>query len=55
VEFKLLSKASRPFDGTVLPSIVRGGTFKDYKKKGIVFAQGAPADEVSHIEKAESS
>jgi CRP/FNR family cyclic AMP-dependent transcriptional regulator len=44
-------KASVPFDPKTLLSIVGSGTSKEYRKKQIVFAQGAPADEVFFIQK----
>jgi CRP/FNR family cyclic AMP-dependent transcriptional regulator len=51
MELKALPKANTPFDWTGLPSIVKGSISRDYKKKGIVFAQGAPADDLFHVEK----
>ncbi len=39
-------------DAKTLQSIV-GGTFKDYRKKQVIFAQGQPADEVFFVEKGE--
>jgi CRP/FNR family transcriptional regulator, cyclic AMP receptor protein len=44
-------KEAKPFDAKTLQAIVRGGTFKEYKRKQIVFMQGAPADDAFHIEK----
>src|SRR5271165_250380 len=41
-----------PIDAKTLQSIV-GGTFKDYRKKQVIFAQGQPADEVFFVEKGE--
>jgi hypothetical protein len=46
-----VAKAIKPFDAATLQSIVRGGTFKEYKRKQIIFAQGAPADDVFHLQK----
>jgi CRP/FNR family cyclic AMP-dependent transcriptional regulator len=44
-------KASKPFEVTTLQSIVTGGTLREYNKKKIIFAQGAPADDAFYIEK----
>jgi hypothetical protein len=54
--FMAASKGSVKFDPNTLLSIVGGGTARQYRKKQIVFAQGAPADELFYIHKrAESS
>jgi CRP/FNR family cyclic AMP-dependent transcriptional regulator len=45
-----MPKGSVPFDAKPLLPIVRDGTSKEYRKKQIVFAQGAPADEVFYIQ-----
>jgi CRP/FNR family cyclic AMP-dependent transcriptional regulator len=42
---------STPFDPKTLLSVVRDGTFKEYRKKQIVFAQSAAADAVFYIHK----
>jgi CRP/FNR family transcriptional regulator, cyclic AMP receptor protein len=44
-------KESVSFDAKTLLSIVGGGACKEFRKKQIVFAQGAPADEVFYIQK----
>jgi len=44
-------KEVKPFDAKTLQAIVRGGTFKEYKRKQIVFAQGASADDAFLVEK----
>jgi CRP/FNR family transcriptional regulator, cyclic AMP receptor protein len=44
-------RGSAPFDAKILLSIVGGGTSKEYRKKQIIFAQGAPAYDVSYIQK----
>ena len=41
-----------PIDAKTLQSIV-GGTFKDYRKKQVIFAQGQPAGEVFFVEKGQ--
>jgi Cyclic nucleotide-binding domain len=46
-----MPKESVPFDPKSLVSIVGSRTSKEYRKKEIVFAQGAPADEVFYISK----
>ncbi len=45
------SKGNLKFDPDTLLSIVGGGTARQYRKKQIVFAQGAPADELFYIQK----
>jgi CRP/FNR family transcriptional regulator, cyclic AMP receptor protein len=42
---------SVPFDAKSLLSIVGSGTSKDYRKRQIVFAQGAPAGQVFYVQK----
>src|SRR5579863_9301567 len=44
-------KGSVPFDATTLISIVGSGTSKGYRKKQIIFTQGAPADDVFYIQR----
>jgi hypothetical protein len=44
-------RGNTPFDPKTLLSIVRDGTFKEYRKKQIVFAQGAAADALFYINK----
>ena len=46
-----MPRGSPPFDVKILLSIVGGGTSKEYRKKQIIFAQGAPAYEVFYIQK----
>jgi hypothetical protein len=46
---------STPFDPKMLLSVVRDGTFKEYRKKQTVFAQGAAADALFISTKAESN
>jgi CRP/FNR family cyclic AMP-dependent transcriptional regulator len=45
------SKGSVKFDPNTFLSIVEGGTSKHYRKKQIIFAQGAAADELFYIQK----
>ena len=51
MELKVLPQVSNPIDAATLQSVVGGATFREYKKKQIVFAQGAPADDAFHIAK----
>ena len=44
-------KIVKPFDATTLQSIVTGSTLRQFSKKQIVFAQGAPAEDAYFIEK----
>jgi CRP/FNR family transcriptional regulator, cyclic AMP receptor protein len=44
-------KESISFDAKTLLSIIGSGTTKEYRKRQIVFAQGASADEVFYIQK----
>jgi CRP/FNR family cyclic AMP-dependent transcriptional regulator len=44
-------KGNVSLDARSLLSIVGGGTSKEYRKKQIIFAQGAPADEGFYIQK----
>jgi CRP/FNR family transcriptional regulator, cyclic AMP receptor protein len=46
-----MPKQSVPIDAKTILSIVGGGTSKEYRKKQIIFAQGAPADEIFYIQK----
>ena len=41
-----------PIDAKTLQSIM-GGTFKDYRKKQVIFAQGQPAGDVFFLEKGQ--
>ncbi len=45
------SKGSLKFDPNTLLSMVGGGTSREYRKKQIIFAQGAPANEMFYIQK----
>jgi len=49
--FVATSKGKLKFDPNTLLSIVGGGTSREYRKKQIVFAQGAPANEMFYIQK----
>ncbi|MFZ0888128.1 MAG: Crp/Fnr family transcriptional regulator [Candidatus Binataceae bacterium] len=42
-----------PIDTKTLLSIVGKGTFKDYRKKQVIFVQGKPADEIFLIQKGQ--
>jgi CRP/FNR family transcriptional regulator, cyclic AMP receptor protein len=44
-------KGNGPFDAETLLAMVGGGTSKEYRKKQIIFAQGAAADDVFYIKK----
>jgi len=45
-----MPKGSAPFAAKTLLQVVGGGTSREYRKNQIVFAQGAPADEVFYIQ-----
>ncbi len=48
--FVATGKGSLKFDPNTLLSMVGGGTSREYRKKQIVFAQGAPANEMFYIQ-----
>src|SRR5260370_42349597 len=47
----VLPRKGAPFDPKVLRSAIGLGTSKEYRKKQVIFAQGAGADEVFYLQK----
>ena len=46
-----MPQGSVPLDAKTIVSIVGSGTFKEYRKKQIIFAQGTSADDVFYVQK----